>query len=168
MHCGFVRAKRNIDYAPHGTVKKGELGIIVGDDGHVRWMKKHRRMSDWGNQTFPETDDIERIRSPLIVTRWQMATVGFVFCGLLLAAYLLPVPEPAHHWLFHRDGGNAAERRYMQRDPPHFIERVVDGANGSTWLVTFERIKGHHMRVATRYELTPAQVDVELRRLDAP
>jgi hypothetical protein len=167
MHCGFVRAKRNIDYAPHGTIKKGELGIIVGDDGHVRWLKKHRRMTDWGNQTFPETDEIERVRAPLCITRRQLWTVGFVFCGLLFAAYLLPRPLylPALHTT---RTGHVLEQWYMGHHPPHLFERVVDGADGATWLVTFERIKGHHLRVAARYELTPAQADVELRRLDAP
>jgi hypothetical protein len=176
MHSGdFVRATRSIDYGQHGSVKKGEPGIILGGknaDGRfdVRWLGKHRRMADWRNQSRVELDEIEVIAPPRWITRWQAAALGFVFCGLWLLAFLLPMPIPStHHWLYHRAGGKIAEQHYMERNPPQFLERVVDGANGTIWLVAFERVSGRHIRVSSRRELTtPEQIELELRRLNEP
>jgi hypothetical protein len=165
----YVRATKDIAYDQHGAVKKGELGMVLelSQGGyHVRWLQKHRRMADWRNQSYVEASDIDPAAAPMFRTLRQEIAIGAIATVLLFMGWL--TPPPGHHWLF-RATGRQVERVYVEH-APHFVERVVVGADGKkTWLVSYERIKGRYVRVAGRRELTTQdQIDEELRRLDEP
>jgi hypothetical protein len=164
----FVRAQRNIDYGgEHGTIKKGEMGIIAGltEDGayDVKWLNKHRRMVDWRNRTAVDRNDVELIPAPLILARTQAAVGGLI---LLAVAFLVVVPPLlGHHWLFNFGSRRAAQRVFLTHAPAYSTYVVEEG--GQPWCITYERIKGVHVREVMRRALTPEQVEPELRRLNA-
>jgi hypothetical protein len=70
----YVRARQDIDYSPHGVVRKGERGR-VSSSGQVMWETAHAGFADWDYTTSVMEGTVDVIRAPIWLSRRLMVQV---------------------------------------------------------------------------------------------
>jgi hypothetical protein len=164
----YVCAIRDLDYSPHGLIKKGELGRVVARSGpglRVMWEKPHFD-EEWHNTSTVheyDIDAVKRVGRPTWLLRSRQVALAFVMAVLPLVVWLT-LPGFGHHNLVTIRGATA-ERIYVKH-APLFIYRIVHEPSGITCIITYERIQDRELREVTRRRLhSPEEIEAELQRL---
>jgi hypothetical protein len=164
----YVCAIRDLDYAPHGLIKKGELGRVVAHSGpglRVMWEKPHFD-DDWHNTSTVheyDIDAVKRVGRPVWLRRSHQVALFFVMVGLPFVVWLT-LPGFGHHNLSTVRGATA-ERIYVKH-APLFIYRIVHEPSGIICIITYERIQDRELREVTRRRLhSQEEIEAELHRL---